>query len=127
MRTRTVITAAAVAVVLVGGGTALAVSTESPSGHRTERPAAAGGKSDVPVDSPGVLDAASFAVDEHNTMTDQHLKLGRVLHAQRQVVAGTMYFLRLRATDGTDSAVYEAQVQVKPWQNFKELKLFKAA
>ncbi|KAM7522956.1 hypothetical protein LguiA_012858 [Lonicera macranthoides] len=68
---------------------------------------------------------AQFAVDEHNKKTNSLLAFEKVLNTKEQVVAGTKYYITLEATDGDKKKVYEAQVWVKPWLNFKELQEFK--
>lgn len=47
------------------------------------------------------------------------------MSAKQQVVAGTVYYITLEATDGGKKKVYEAKVWEKPWLNFKELQEFK--
>ncbi|KMT14648.1 hypothetical protein BVRB_4g074160 [Beta vulgaris subsp. vulgaris] len=68
---------------------------------------------------------AKFAVDHHNTKENALLEFHRVVNTKEQVVAGTMYYITLEATDGDKKKVYEAKVWVKPWMNFKEVQDFK--
>ncbi|XP_061349991.1 cysteine proteinase inhibitor 6 [Gastrolobium bilobum] len=70
---------------------------------------------------------ARFAVDEHNKKQNGLLEFARVVKAQEQVVAGTMYHLTLEAIDAGEKKIYEAKIWVKPWMNFKELHDFKLA
>ncbi|KAK6936915.1 Cystatin domain [Dillenia turbinata] len=67
---------------------------------------------------------ARFAVDEHNKKENALVQFGKVVNSKEQVVAGTMYYITLEATDGDTKKVYEAKVWVKPWMNFKELQDF---
>ncbi|KAB1227428.1 Cysteine proteinase inhibitor [Morella rubra] len=68
---------------------------------------------------------ARFAVEEHNKKENSLLHFGKVVSAKQQVVAGTVYYITLEATDGGKKKVYEAKVWEKPWLNFKELQEFK--
>ncbi|XP_021734280.1 cysteine proteinase inhibitor A-like [Chenopodium quinoa] len=68
---------------------------------------------------------AKFAVDEHNKKENALLEFQRVINTKEQVVAGTLYYITLEATDNDKKKVYEAKVWVKPWLNFKELQDFK--
>ncbi|XP_076913147.1 cysteine proteinase inhibitor A-like [Bidens hawaiensis] len=67
---------------------------------------------------------AQFAVDEHNKKQNSLLEFGKVISTKEQVVAGTMYYITLEASDGGEKKTYEAKVWVKPWLNFKELQAF---
>ena len=53
------------------------------------------------------------------------LEFVKVISAKQQVVAGTMYYITLEATDGVKKQVYEAKVWEQAWLNFKELQEFK--
>nr|ADD69946.1 cysteine protease inhibitor [Knorringia sibirica] len=70
---------------------------------------------------------AKFAVEDHNKKENAMLELSKVVSSKEQVVAGTMYYITLEATDagGKKKKVYEAKVWVKPWMNFKEVQEFK--
>ncbi|XP_058107368.1 cysteine proteinase inhibitor A-like [Magnolia sinica] len=72
-----------------------------------------------------ISELAQFAVQEHNKKNNAVLEFVRVVNAKEQVVAGTMYYLTVEATDGGKKKLYEAKVWVKPWENFKELQQFK--
>nr|ABK26812.1 unknown [Picea sitchensis] len=71
------------------------------------------------------LDLGRFAVDEHNKQQNGDITFRRVVAAQEQVVAGTMYHLTIEAEDGDHPKLYKAKVWVKPWENFKRLEDFK--
>ncbi|KAF8026398.1 hypothetical protein BT93_F3014 [Corymbia citriodora subsp. variegata] len=68
---------------------------------------------------------ARFAVEEHNKKENAMLKYDKVVKAKQQVVAGTVYYITIEATDGGVKKEYEAKVWVKPWMNFKEVQEFK--
>ncbi|XP_030522553.1 cysteine proteinase inhibitor A-like [Rhodamnia argentea] len=68
---------------------------------------------------------ARFAVEEHNKKENAVLQFVKVVNAKQQVVAGTVYYITVEATDGGVKKVYEAKVWVKPWMNFKEVQEFK--
>ncbi|KAL9992313.1 putative Cystatin domain-containing protein [Helianthus debilis subsp. tardiflorus] len=70
-------------------------------------------------------DLARFAVDEYNRKQNTLLEFRKVVNAKEQIVAGTLYYITLEATDGGVKKTYEAKVWVKPWENFKELQEFK--
>lgn len=68
---------------------------------------------------------ARFAVEEHNKKENALLEFGKLVKAKEQVVAGTMYYLTVEASEAGKEKLYEAKVWVKPWLNFKELQEFK--
>ncbi|KAH0724539.1 hypothetical protein KY290_000369 [Solanum tuberosum] len=72
-----------------------------------------------------INDLARFAVDEHNKKQNALLEFGKVVNVKEQVVAGTMYYITLEATEGGKKKAYEAKVWVKQWQNFKQVEDFK--
>ncbi|CAJ2657278.1 unnamed protein product [Trifolium pratense] len=88
-----------------------------------------GGIHDSPINqnSDEIESLARFAVDQHNAKQNSLLEFARVVKAREQVVAGTLHYLTLEAVDGGEKKIYEAQVWVKPWLNFKELQEFKHA
>ena len=47
------------------------------------------------------------------------------MSANHHVVSGLMYHLKLKASSGGQTNLYEAKVWVKPWLNFKSLEEFK--
>lgn len=53
------------------------------------------------------------------------LEFVKVVNTKQQVVAGTMYYLTIEATDAGQKKLFEAKVWVKPWMNFKEVQEFK--
>ncbi|KAJ9699025.1 hypothetical protein PVL29_007878 [Vitis rotundifolia] len=83
------------------------------------------------VDSDGSQNAleienlARYAVDEHNKKQNTMLVFNGVVKTREQVVAGTIYYITLEATDGGKKKKYEAKIWVKPWLNFKEVQEFK--
>nr|AFK41117.1 unknown [Lotus japonicus] len=88
--------------------------------------AAVGGASEVPgnQNSLEIENLARFAVEEHNKKQNTLLEFGKVVSATQQVVAGTLYKIKLEANDGGKKQVYEAKIWEKPWLNFKELQEF---
>jgi hypothetical protein len=55
------------------------------------------------------------------------LEFAKVVKAHEQVVAGTLHHLTIEASDAGEKKIYEANVWVKAWLNFKELQEFKHA
>ena len=45
------------------------------------------------------------------------LEFGKVLSAKHQVVAGSMHYITLEATDGGKKKVFETKIWEKPWMN----------
>ncbi|MBH1939193.1 hypothetical protein I5Q34_33885 [Streptomyces sp. AV19] len=127
MRTRSTAVTVALVAVVMSGGAAMAASMAIPDKHRTETVPRAGGTSEAFVNSPEVLSAAAFAVDEHNKASGQHVRLSHVVRARSQLVAGTMYSLTLMTTGPVGPALYEARIWVKPWERFRKLEVFKPA
>ncbi|XP_008792948.3 cysteine proteinase inhibitor 4 [Phoenix dactylifera] len=87
-----------------------------------------GGRTEVPhVESnKEVQDLGLFCVEEYN----QHLHGGgevltflRVLAAERQVVSGIKYYLKIAARDGRERS-FDAVVVVKPWLKSRSLLSF---
>ncbi|XP_056168860.1 cysteine proteinase inhibitor A-like [Syzygium oleosum] len=72
-----------------------------------------------------VVGLARFAVEEHNKKENAMLQYVKVVDAKQQVVAGTVYYITIEATDGGAKKLYKAKVWVKPWMNFKEVQEFK--
>ncbi|KAL9272179.1 Cysteine proteinase inhibitor-like protein [Drosera capensis] len=68
---------------------------------------------------------ARFAIDQHNTKQNALLEFKRVVNAKEQVVAGSMYYITLEATDGGKTKIYEAKIWEQPWIDFKEVMEFK--
>lgn len=58
-------------------------------------------------------------------MQNSMIEFGRVVNTKEQVVAGTIYYITLEATDAGKKKTFEAKVWVKPWMNFKEVQEFK--
>lgn len=88
-----------------------------------------GGKSDVPnaENSLEMDELAKYAVSEHNNRENAVTKLSfsKLLRAQQQVVAGTMYHLTVEVLKSGEAEVWEAKVWIKPWEKFKALQEFK--
>ncbi|CAL0303599.1 unnamed protein product [Lupinus luteus] len=74
-----------------------------------------------------IQDLGRFAVNEHNKKQNALLEFTRVVKAQEQLVAGTLHYLTIEAIDAGEKKIYDAQVWVKPWLNFKELTEFEPA
>ena len=55
------------------------------------------------------LDLGRFAVDEHNKQQNGDISFRRVVGAQQQVVAGTIYHLTIEAEDGDHPKLYKAK------------------
>ncbi|PIN00770.1 hypothetical protein CDL12_26730 [Handroanthus impetiginosus] len=72
-----------------------------------------------------IKNLARFAVEEYNKKENTLLEFKQVISAKEQVVSGMMYYITLEVTEGGKNKVYEAQVWVKPWENFKQLQEFK--
>ncbi|KAE9617170.1 hypothetical protein Lal_00034205 [Lupinus albus] len=74
-----------------------------------------------------IQDLGRFAVNEHNTKQNALLEFTRVVKAQQQIVEGVLYYLTLEAIDAGQKKIYDAQVWVRVWLNFKELTDFEPA
>ncbi|KAH7858436.1 hypothetical protein Vadar_023874 [Vaccinium darrowii] len=77
------------------------------------------------VTAPEVIEAAQFAVAEHNKQTDSMLKFARVVAGEYQVVAGLNYRLIIAAKKGAVAGKYEAVVYARPWAHYKSLTSFR--
>ncbi|KAB1227424.1 Cysteine proteinase inhibitor [Morella rubra] len=64
-------------------------------------------------------------VEEHNKTQNALLQFGKVVNVKQQVLAGTMYYITLEATNGGKKKLYEAKVLEQPWLKVKELEEFK--
>ncbi|KAM0822058.1 hypothetical protein ACQ4PT_051464 [Festuca glaucescens] len=77
-----------------------------------------------------VQELGRYSVDEHNRRQREEegdrgrLEFDRVVSAQRQVVAGIKYYLRVAAAD---DRVFDAVVVVKPWLQSRALLRFAPA
>uniref|UniRef100_A0A3Q7E9D3 Cysteine proteinase inhibitor n=1 Tax=Solanum lycopersicum TaxID=4081 RepID=A0A3Q7E9D3_SOLLC len=67
----------------------------------------------------------SLEINDLARFANALLEFGKVVNVKEQVVAGTMYYITLEATEGGKKKAYEAKVWVKPWQNFKQVEDFK--
>lgn len=87
-----------------------------------------------------VQELGRFSVEEHNRRCrsrdcgDVRLEFGRVVAAQRQVVSGLKYYLRVAAAEegaagqnGGEPRVFDAVVVVKPWLESRTLLTFAPA
>ncbi|XP_047333422.1 cysteine proteinase inhibitor A-like [Impatiens glandulifera] len=72
---------------------------------------------------------ARFAIEDHNKKSNAKLELVNILKVKEQVVAGSMYYITLEATDamggGGEKKAYETKVWVKEWMDFKQVIEFK--
>jgi len=81
-----------------------------------------------------VQELGRFSVAEYNRQLrggGSRLEFGRVVAAQRQVVSGLKYYLRVAAVEegaeNTGERVYDAVVVVKPWLESRTLLTFAPA
>lgn len=76
-----------------------------------------GGWSKAPVKDPGVIAAASFAIEAAKAKAgdDASLTLVEILAAEQQVVAGMNYRLTLKVKQGDDVKTAEATVWARVW------------
>ncbi|KAJ6945363.1 hypothetical protein NC651_000421 [Populus alba x Populus x berolinensis] len=104
-------------------------TTTTPYHFSDDKMATLGGvkDSEASQNSVEIENLARFAVDEHNKKENAILEFARVVKAKEQVVAGTMHHLTIEAIEAGKKKIYEAEVWVKPWLNFMELKEFKHA
>ncbi|XP_047333502.1 cysteine proteinase inhibitor A-like [Impatiens glandulifera] len=72
---------------------------------------------------------ARFAIEDHNKKSNAQLELVNILKVEEQVVAGSIYYITLEATNamggGGEKKAYETKVWVKDWMNFKQVTEFK--
>lgn len=76
-----------------------------------------------------VQDLGKYSVQEYNKQQRKignggggDLKFKKVVAAERQVVSGIKYYLTIAAVRyGGDTATFEAQVVVQPWNKSKQL------
>ncbi|KAL3366981.1 hypothetical protein AABB24_011614 [Solanum stoloniferum] len=68
---------------------------------------------------------ARFAIQDYNKKQNAHLEFVENLNVKEQVVAGTMYYITLAATDAGKKKIYEAKIWVKEWEDFKKVVEFK--
>ncbi|KAG8054228.1 hypothetical protein GUJ93_ZPchr0001g31250 [Zizania palustris] len=85
-----------------------------------------------------VQELGRFSVEEYNRYRQEccgdgvRLEFGRVVAAQRQVVSGLKYYLRVAATEegaenGGNPRVFDAIVVIKPWLESRTLVRFAPA
>ncbi|CAN6350590.1 unnamed protein product [Urochloa humidicola] len=71
------------------------------------------------------IELARFAVAEHNSKANAMLEFERLVKARQQVVAGVMHHFTVEVKEaGGAKKLYEVQVWVKLWENFKQLHSF---
>ncbi|XP_023513886.1 cysteine proteinase inhibitor B [Cucurbita pepo subsp. pepo] len=72
-----------------------------------------------------------FSVEEYNRRSRRsgsgEVKFLAVLAAERQVVAGTKYYLRILGSENGRKRIFESVVVVKPWLRSKQLIDFSAS
>ncbi|KAL3617043.1 hypothetical protein CASFOL_039437 [Castilleja foliolosa] len=77
-----------------------------------------------PIDNlndPTVLEAAKFAVAEHNKKENTYLSLVNIVNGESQEVAGSIYRLDIFTND---AKIYRAAVWSRPWLKFLQLRSF---
>ncbi|KAF3775567.1 Cysteine proteinase inhibitor 10 [Nymphaea thermarum] len=74
-----------------------------------------------------VQELGRFSVEEHNRRDGADVAFLRVVEAQRQVVSGIMYYLRIEGVEGGATRVFDASVVVKAWLRSRELVSFEPA
>ncbi|KAH9313518.1 hypothetical protein KI387_022145, partial [Taxus chinensis] len=72
------------------------------------------------------ITAARFAVDEYNKRQNDGLSYERVVEAERQIVAGYMYYLTMEVKKKEDEElkICKAQVWERPWLKQMQLEVF---
>jgi hypothetical protein len=73
-----------------------------------------------------IRELANFAVSQYNSGKNvvHKLSFSKVVSAREQVVAGTMYYLRIVVLESSTPKLYDCKIWVKPWENFKQLESF---
>ncbi|KAF8086965.1 hypothetical protein N665_0607s0025 [Sinapis alba] len=117
----------------------LVIAVVTPSANAIRKSVVLGGKSDVPnvQSNMEIQELGRFCVEQFNLMEESEqgnaasiadtavlnpLNFSRVLSAQKQVVAGLKYDLRIEVTqpDGT-SRMFDSVVVIQPWLHSKKL------
>ncbi|KAJ0259919.1 Cysteine proteinase inhibitor 2 [Hirschfeldia incana] len=117
----------------------LVIAVVTPSANATRKSVVLGGKSDVPnvQTNMEIQELGRYCVEQFNQMEESEqgnaasiadtavlnpLNFSRVLSAQKQVVAGLKYDLRIEVTqpDGT-SRMFDSVVVIQPWLHSKKL------
>ncbi|XP_054791465.1 cysteine proteinase inhibitor B-like [Prosopis cineraria] len=89
-----------------------------------------GGKTDIPdvKSNSEVQQLGRFSVEEYNRSLrlwwnppDEPLEFRRVVEAQRQVVSGIKYYLKISASQNRRERMFDSEVVVKPWLHSKQL------
>uniref|UniRef100_A0A1J3H2C1 Cysteine proteinase inhibitor 4 n=1 Tax=Noccaea caerulescens TaxID=107243 RepID=A0A1J3H2C1_NOCCA len=74
-----------------------------------------------------IVSLAKYAIEEHNRQSKANLVFEKVVQGKEQVVSGKMYNLTIAAKSyGGATKNYEAVVVERAWENFRDLKSFKA-
>ncbi|XP_031477423.1 cysteine proteinase inhibitor 4-like [Nymphaea colorata] len=108
----------------------LAVVIVAPSFLGAARPPTwTGGRAAVPgvETNAEIQELGRFSVEEHNMRRNAHVAFLRVVEAQRQVVSGIEYYLRIEAEEGGAVRLFDAAVVVKAWLRSRELVSFESA
>ncbi|MCD7472372.1 hypothetical protein HAX54_013596 [Datura stramonium] len=85
-----------------------------------------GGIIDVPCPNDlKFADLARFVVQYYNNKKKVHLEFVNILCVKEQIVAGTIYYIKLEAIDTRKKKIYETKTWVKEWENVKEAQEFK--
>ncbi|CAN4090791.1 unnamed protein product [Withania somnifera] len=78
-----------------------------------------------------IQDLGKYCVEEHNRHLQQKdsnglLSFSRVVEAEKQVVSGIKYYLKISAITASSGApkMFDAVLVVKPWEMKKELLIF---
>ncbi|CAN8247663.1 unnamed protein product [Cochlearia groenlandica] len=119
----------------------LVIAVVSPSANAARKSVILGGKSDVPnvMSNMEIQQLGRYCVEQFNIQEESEqgnigsisktdtavlnpLTFSKVVSAQRQVVAGTKYYLRIEVTqqDGS-SRLFDSVVVIQPWLHSKQL------
>lgn len=94
-----------------------------------------GGKTEIPdvKTNTEVQELGRFSVEEYNRSlrlwrkpgvhdgAGERLEFREVMEAQRQVVSGIKYYLKISATQNGEERMFDSVVVVKPWLHSKQL------
>ncbi|KAH8932436.1 hypothetical protein BDL97_19G071100 [Sphagnum fallax] len=101
-------------------------SSSSSSSLAAERTMVGAPKNIPNSNSVEIRELANFAVSQYNSGKNvvHKLSFSKVVSAREQVVAGTMYYLRIVVLESSTPKLYDCKIWVKPWENFKQLESF---
>jgi hypothetical protein len=104
----------------------LLLQSSSSSSLATERTMVGAPKNIPNSNSVEIRELANFAVSQYNSGKNvvHKLSFSKVVSAREQVVAGTMYYLRIVVLESSTPKLYDCKIWVKPWENFKQLESF---